>query len=124
MGWSLDYSGLAPGLGGIIMLGERGGLDAAACCYIERQKRERELALKEGRLTDDSVSETTLVPQLTPNTPADGRHDRIAENKPQSQGQKSDTIPSDHPEGNLLGAKRSDKGGFRAKLKEFKGYLR
>lgn len=47
------------------MLGEKGGAEAVARRAKERRARERELALQEGRLADDAVSETTLVPQST-----------------------------------------------------------
>ncbi|PIG86536.1 hypothetical protein AARAC_002062 [Aspergillus arachidicola] len=65
MGWNLDYSALTPGPGGTVMLGEKGGAEAVARRAKEHRARERELAMQEGRLTDDAVSETTLVPQST-----------------------------------------------------------
>ncbi|KAH8699195.1 hypothetical protein BGW36DRAFT_377440 [Talaromyces proteolyticus] len=58
----LNISAFAPGPGGTTMLGERGGLDAAAQRGLERQKREREeAAAREGKVLDDTMSGTTLA---------------------------------------------------------------
>lgn len=60
----LDISALAPGPAGTTMLGERGGIEAAARRGLERQQREREeAAARESKALNDAVSDsgTTLT---------------------------------------------------------------
>lgn len=59
----LNISALAPGPAGTTMLGERGGIEAAAQRGLERQQGEREeAAAREGKVMNDtmSASGTTL----------------------------------------------------------------
>jgi hypothetical protein len=55
----LNISALAPGPAGTTMLGERGGIEAAAQRGLERQQREREeAAAREGKVMNDAMSES------------------------------------------------------------------
>lgn len=60
----LNISALAPGPAGTTMLGERGGIEAAAQRGLERRQREREeAAARESKIMDDAMSDsgTTLA---------------------------------------------------------------
>lgn len=55
----LNISALAPGPAGTTMLGERGGIEAAAQRGLERQQREREeAAVREGKVMNDAMSDS------------------------------------------------------------------
>lgn len=79
----LNISALAPGPAGTTMLGERGGIEAAAQRGLERQQREREEAAREGKVMNDtmSASGTTLYSE---NTKSDGSERDIDLVKPSS----------------------------------------
>ena len=80
----LNISALAPGPAGTTMLGERGGIEAAAQRGLERQQREREeAAAREGKVMNDtmSASGTTLYSE---NMKSDGSERDIDLVKPSS----------------------------------------
>ncbi|EED22625.1 conserved hypothetical protein [Talaromyces stipitatus ATCC 10500] len=57
---------IAPGPGGTTMLGERGGIEAAAQRGLERRQREKEeTAAREGKFMNGAMSDsgTTLTPE-------------------------------------------------------------
>ncbi|KAB8071382.1 hypothetical protein BDV29DRAFT_159543 [Aspergillus leporis] len=113
MGWNLDYSAITPGPGGTVMIGELGGAETVVRRGRERRQREREFALQEGRSVDDTISETTLVPQSSQSNNGEANPDLIAQSKVQYGEKKVDAV-GHAPE------VRREKGGFRARWREFK----
>ncbi|KAF3391215.1 hypothetical protein DPV78_010850 [Talaromyces pinophilus] len=80
----LNISALAPGPAGTTMLGERGGIEAAAQRGLERQQREREdAAARDVKVMNDtmSASGTTLCSE---NMKSDGSERNVDLVKPSS----------------------------------------
>lgn len=96
----LNISALAPGPAGTTMLGERGGIEAAAQRGLERQQREREeAAARDGKVLNDtmSASGTTLYSE---NTKSDGSERDIHLVKPSSDlDSKKTHEDAIHPQG-------------------------
>ncbi|OGM49739.1 hypothetical protein ABOM_001862 [Aspergillus bombycis] len=115
MGWNLDYSAITPGPGGTVMLGEKGGAEAVARRVNERRARERELALQEGRLADDAMSETTLVPQ--PESIGSGVKLGSSGHEMVPGGEEMAKTVTEGGAGEVGGEKKS---GFRARWREFR----
>ncbi|RAO67575.1 uncharacterized protein BHQ10_003587 [Talaromyces amestolkiae] len=96
----LNISALAPGPAGTTMLGERGGIEAAAQRGLERQQREREeAAARESKVLNDATSDsgTTLTSE---NVEMDeGKRDNDPVNmKSDLEGEKIDQNASSHKE--------------------------
>ncbi|KAE8341574.1 hypothetical protein BDV24DRAFT_163411 [Aspergillus arachidicola] len=120
MGWNLDYSALTPGPGGTVMLGEKGGAEAVARRAKEHRARERELAMQEGRLTDDAVSETTLVPQSTQSGSIGSDNMKpgsSCQGKALDRGKMAKAVSEGGSAPEVSGEKKS---GFRARWREFR----
>ncbi|KAF7590367.1 hypothetical protein BBP40_002919 [Aspergillus hancockii] len=104
--------------GGTVMLGELGGAEAVVRRGRVRRQRERELALQEGRSPDDTMSETTLVPQSTESNKEAANPDLIAQSKA-PYGEKEGDAASGESSGDAPEVRR-EKSGFRARWREFK----
>ncbi|KAB8226574.1 hypothetical protein BDV33DRAFT_197569 [Aspergillus novoparasiticus] len=102
------------------MLDEKGGAEAVARRAKERRARERELAWQEGRLTDDAVSETTLVPQSTQSGSIGSRNMKpgsSCQGKALDRGKMAKAVSEDGSAPEVSGEKKS---GFRARWREFR----
>lgn len=64
-----DLSAITPGPGGTVMLGEGGGIEAAARRGRERLRREA-LEREQAGATNDTMSKSTLVPGSEPDKEA------------------------------------------------------
>lgn len=93
MGLNLDLSAITPGPGGTTMLGEGGGIEAAARRGRERI-RQREAAQAAAAM-NDSMSEATLVP----GSEAAGQQNQPAQKKTQAEPSANESSREDKNNG-------------------------
>lgn len=121
----LNISAIAPGPAGTTMLGERGGIEAAAQRGLERQQREREeAAARKGKVPDDAFSDSgTTLTSRDVRMGEDKRDNDPVNTNLYLDGKKVNEDASSHNKNPHQVDDRSSKKHSRGKWERFRKYF-